>query len=201
MKIWLTVQDQEKSEFKADFIPELVVPTSDLYLLTYKFNTSTYIIKDEGEKDIKTDDFSVFHLTRLHHVLYGHFMYNGEKIGAQVGCHLRQVGFQGFHPVLISHDYGDILFENAISYALTEKADYLVLDLEDFNKTRKLIGQKEFSFNEYVAKKLSKSISDENGLTLHDETSLFSLLTDKFDDTNLMSSRGMSIFLEEQAKK
>lgn len=201
MKLWLSIKNKEKSEFKTDFFPTLVVQTPTLFLLTYKFDTSTWIIKESPVKYIQTDNFSVFHLTRLHHVIYGHFEYNGKKYEGQLGCYLRQVGAQGFDHVLIFHEWDDIIFENSLSSILMQKADYLVLDLEDFNKSRKLIGQDEYSFNEYVAKKLSKSIADENGLTIQDETTLFSIFTDKFDASNLMSSKGMSIFLEEQAKK
>ncbi len=203
MKIWLSEKNKEKSEFKADFVLEQIVPTQTYYLLTYKFDTSTWIINNPPKKDFQTDSFSIFHFTRLHHIIYGYFEYKGLRYDAQVGAYLRQVGVQGFDHVLISHrPWGDpVIFENPSSGILLEKTDIVIIDLEDFNNARKLIGQEEYTFNQYVAKKLSNTISDENGLTLQDETTLFSILTDKFDPTNLMSSKGMSVFLEEQAKR
>lgn len=199
MKLYVKVRDSETS-FKVDFIPEISVLTPELYLLTYKFDTYRYIIKDGTEPDIRTDNYSEFHLTRLHHIIYGHFYYNEQKIGAQIGCYVRRVGATGFVNVLLSHDFEEIFFENAISEIFFEEANLMIIDLEDFNKTRRLIGQNEYTLTEYLARKLSKFIADDNGLTLNEETSLFSVFVDKFDPSNIMTSKGMTIFLEEQSK-
>jgi hypothetical protein len=200
MRLYITIENSDKA-FEVDFITEVAVPTPDLYLLTYKFDTYRYIIKDGTEPDIRTDNYSEFHLTRLHHIIYGHFFYDNKKIGAQIGCYVRRVGVPGFVTVLLSHDFGETTFVNGISEIFFDEASLMILDLEDFNKTRRLIGQTEYTLTEYIAKRLSKVIADENGLTLNEETSLFSVFVDKFDPSNIMTSKGMTIFLEEQLKK
>lgn len=200
MRLYISLENSGEA-FEVDFIAEVAVPTPDLYLLTYKFDTYRYIIKGGGEPDIRTDNYSEFHLTQLNHIIYGHFFYDNKKIGAQIGGYVRRIGVPGFVTVLLSHDFGDKIFVNGISEIFFNEASLMIIDLEDFNKTRTLIGQTEYSLMEYISKRLSKVVADENGLTLNEETSLFSVLVNKFDPSDIMTSKGMTIFLEEQLRK
>jgi hypothetical protein len=200
MKLSLKIKGTETS-LKVDLISEVSVPTPNLYLLTYKFDTYRYIMKLGSQQDIRTENYSEFHLTRLDHIIYGYFYYKGQKIGAQIGAYVRRVGMTGFVNVVLSHDFCDYTFENEISEIIfDDEVNLMIIDIEDFNMTRKLIGQSEYSLTEYLAKKLSQEIADDNGLTLNEETSLFSVFVDKFDPLNFMTSNGMTIYLEEQAK-
>lgn len=201
MDVWLKLQGKEKSAFKADIIPEVSVHTPDLYLLTYKFNKSDYIFFDNDGGNIKTDNYSEYNLIKLQHIIYGHFFYENLKINVQIGFYIRQVGIIGLVPVLLFHDYKEPFFENPHSDILGENAQYLIIDLIDFNKTRNLIGQKELSLKEFIAEKLSRNIADEHGLTFYQETSLFSHVSERFEESDLMTVSGMKIFMEEQLKK
>lgn len=185
-----------------DFICEGIIGTPDLHLLVYQYDTATYIIKDGTAPDILTDNFAEFHLTKLQHIAHGYFMYENKKVGAQIGFYLRPMGVSGLVKVLLSHDFGDVFFydENCEIFGSGDTR-HMIIDLEGFNSIRRLMGLNEFTLKEYISRKLAHPIADDKGITFKDETSLFSVIPDKFDTDNIMTVKGMRVFLEEQDKK
>ena len=201
MNIYVTTGESEAS-VKVDFISEVALPTPSLYLMIYSLNTYTYIMGDNPMgPDVRTDNYSKFRFVKLDHIIYGYFIYNDKKVSAQVGGFNNRTGIPCFVNVLLSHDYGEVIFKDTFGNGCGEPSEFMIVDLEDFNKTRQLIGQDNYTLNEYLARKLAKVWVNDNGLSLDDETSLFSPLVGEFDPSTLMTSKGMAIFLEEQLKK
>lgn len=190
----------KQDNLKVDFICEAVVPASQLLLLITTTNTNRWIIKlDSPSPDIKTDPIAEFQLRPIKHFVYGHFMHKGQKVSGQLAAYTKRVGVAGFDYVFIPNDFisGGYKTPNAFF----KDVSYQIIDLQDFNETRKLLGLDEYNIVEYIAAREGNPIADEYGLTLEDHTTLFSITPDTFDKSNLMTVNGLKIFLEQQDYK
>ncbi|QMW05486.1 hypothetical protein [Spirosoma foliorum] len=199
MKIWVFIEGKENEEpFQVDFIPQQVVNTPNLFILLYNLETYRYL---GDEANVKTAAFKEFHLTKMHHVIYGTFKYENEIYDAQVGCYLRRNGVQGFEQLLFNNYPIDKFFKGAPLEPDIDNREILIIDLDDFNHARSLIGHEAMNFREYLTKRLIGYRGGKNGLTIFDDTSLFNVIDDSLDSSSFITSKGLEVFLEEQLNR
>ncbi|QJB29895.1 hypothetical protein HF329_00665 [Chitinophaga oryzae] len=200
MELRLDIEDSNKS-IKVEFVPELAVQANDVYLLSYEYDAFRYICFNGDEPDIRVDEHSQYKFSLIKHIIYGHFIYESQKISGQVGAYLSSSKFGAFDHVLLSHDYCGVGFRSQIIGYMPGHSKYILVDLDDFNKTKKLINQESYTLYDYLEKKLSPMRVEDLGLSFEDETTLFSPISDRFDKSNIWSIKGMSMYIEELIKK
>jgi len=200
MKLTLDIESSNKT-IKVEFIPELAVSVKDLYLLSYEYDAIRYICFNNNKSDIRVDEHSRYEFNSLKHIIYGHFGYENQKIGGQIGAYVSKLNHGGLEHVLLYHDFCGVYFKSRILEDMTGSLTHLIIDLEDFNKARNLIGQERYTLYDYLELKLSISPNNDLGLSLNDETALFSPVANRYDKSNIWSIKGMSMYLEDLVRK
>ena len=197
MTLWLRHNDKD---IKVDFEPTNILTTPSLYLLIFSEQSYRYIFLNDTDS-ILTDKYNEFHLTRLDHLLYGSFIFQDIKYDCQVGAFIRRQGMQGFDHLLIRHYPFEITFTNYFFDFDYTDTDFRIIDYNDYCLTRDLVGHEKITFKEYIEKLLSKERVTDTGLTILDDTSFFNVVGNGFNKANIITSKGMDIFFEEQIDK
>jgi hypothetical protein len=196
MNIRFKINDKKEN---VKFDPIQTVLTPDLYLLIYSYKAKMFL--DTVSLD-ETNVFSLFHLSKVHHVIYGEMKFNNTIFEIQVGAITDKVCSRGFDLFLMRHFPYDGQFESVFEpYEFTEDVKHLIIEYSDFAKVRELLEMPTLNFKEYTNLLLKYSEGKVNNFILADETSLFNVVSKDFDLSKLITIRGFDIYRDELRKK